>query len=231
MVIALGASGLLKIIRWRDVLVILLAASLVVGAWTARNAEIFHRFVPISSNSGVNLLMGNNSTVVAYRAAANVGMTPYYTHARDLGLDEFQSDRYFRDQAVSWIKAHPGHALILYFEKVLNFFNIVNVYQTREEVTAWKQAVMAAAYLLLLGLLGWRLVEIKRYPLIPREKLFLIVYVLSAFTAAIFFTRIRYRLPYDYLIIAIVALHLSRHLEAWMNDSSAARLKTAEREA
>ena len=218
MVIGVGAAGLLKIIRWRDVLVIVLAASLVVGAWTARNAALFHRFVPIASNSGLSLLMGNNSTVIAYEAASNVGMNPYYARARSLGLDEFQSDRFYRDQAVSWIQAHPGHALVLYFEKVLNFFNIINVYQTRQEVTAWKQAVMAVAYLLLLGLLAWRLAEIRRFPLVPREKLFLIVYILSAFTAAIFFTRIRYRLPYDYLIMAIIAQHLSRRLEIWMTS-------------
>jgi len=55
---------------------------------------------------------------------------------------------------------------------------------------------------------------VKRYPIVPREKLFLVVYFLSAFTSAIFFTRIRHRLPYDYLIIAIVASNLSRRLES-----------------
>jgi hypothetical protein len=162
--------------------------------------------------------MGNNGQATAYEAAANIGMEPYYQQTRKLGLDEFQSDRFYQEAALNWIEAHPGRAFVLYLEKALNFFNIMNVYapQNHAEISAWKQIAMAAAYLLLLGLLGWRLIEVRRFPLIPREKLFLTVYVLSAFTSAIFFTRIRHRLPYDYLIIAIIALHLSQRLEIWM---------------
>jgi hypothetical protein len=218
MVIVLGAASFLKIIRWRDLLLIALAASLMIGTWTVRNAVCLHRFVPVASNSGLNFLVGNNAQATAYEAAANTGVDPYYDQTVKLGLDEFQSDHFYWEAAFTWIKTHPGDAIILYFEKVLNFFNIINVYasQNREEISAWKQVVMAASYLLLLGLLGWRLIEIKRFPLIPREKLFLIVYVLSAFTSAIFFTRIRHRLPYDYLIIAVIAMNLSRRLEMWM---------------
>jgi hypothetical protein len=72
---------------------------------------------------------------------------------------------------------------------------------------------VGASYLLLLVLLAWRLIDFRRFPLTPREKLLLIVYVLSAFTSAIFFTRIRHRLPYDYLIIAVIASNLSARLE------------------
>jgi hypothetical protein len=226
MVVVLGTAHFLKMIRRRDVLLITLAAFLLVGAWTARNAVCFHRFVPIASNSGMNFLEGNNGQATADEAAASVGLEPYYQQTRKLGLDEFQSDRFYQEAALAWIKTHPGHALVLYFEKVLNFFNIMNVYspQTHGEISAWKQIVMAASYLLLLGLLGWRLLEIKRFPLIPREKLFLAVYVLSAFTGAIFFTRIRLRLPYDYLIIAVIALNLSRRLEIWMTAERPAKL-------
>jgi hypothetical protein len=217
-VVVLGAACFLKIIRWREVLLIILAASFIIGAWTTRNAICFHRFVPIASNSGANFLMGNNGQATADEAAANVGVKPYYQQAEKLGLDEFQSDHFYREAALTWIKTHPDRALVLYLEKVLNFFNIMNVYSSRihAEVSTSRQIVMAVSYLFLLGLLSWRLIETKRFPLIPREKLFLIVYVLSAFTSAIFFTRIRHRLPYDYLIIAIIALNLSRHFEIWM---------------
>jgi hypothetical protein len=218
MVVALGAAGFLKIIRWRDALLIALAASLMIGTWALRNEACFHQFVPVASNSGLNFLVGNNAQATAYEAAANTGIDSYYDQTVKLGLDEFQSDHLYWEAAFTWIKTHPGDAIVLYFEKVLNFFNIINVYASpnRAEISAWKQIVMAVSYLLLLGLLSRRLIEIKRFPLIPREKLFLIVYVLSAFTSAIFFTRIRHRLPYDYLIIAIIAMNLSRRLEIWM---------------
>jgi hypothetical protein len=218
LVVVLGTARFLQIIRWRDVVLITVAAGLIVGTWTARNAVCFHRFVPIASNSGSNFLMGNNELAVAEEAVANVGMKPYNEQVQKLGLDEFESDHFYREAALTWIKTHPGQALLLYLKKVLNFFNIRNVYssQIQGEVSAWKQVVMAVSYLLLLGLLGWRLIETRRFPLVQREKLFLAIYILSAFTSAIFFTRIRHRLPYDYLIIAIIALHLSRRLELWM---------------
>lgn len=218
MVVALGAAYFLKILRRRDVLLITVAAFLIVGTWTGRNAICFHRFVPIASNSGMNFLEGNNGQATAYEGAANLGMAPYNENVSKLGLDEFQSDHFYREAAMTWIETHPAKAFVLYLEKVLNFFNIMNVYssQIHAEVSVGKQVVMAASYLLLLGLLGWRLIEIKRFPLSRREIFFLVVYVLSAFTAAIFITRIRLRLPYDYLIIAIISLSLSRRLELWM---------------
>ena len=214
LVVVLVTARFFQIIRGRDVVVTILAAGIIVGAWTLRNAACFDRFVPVATNSGLNLLEGNNERATPL-AAANVGMEPYYREAAQRGLDEFQRDVFYRTAAFTWIKTHPGDALILYIEKVANFFNIVNVYspQSQAQVSLWKQVVLAAGYLLLLGLLGWRLTSMKRYPLAPREKLFLVIYVLSAFTSAIFFSRIRHRLPYDYLIIAIVASNLSRRLE------------------
>lgn len=223
MIVVLGVTRFYKMIRWRDVLVIFIAASLIIGTWTTRNALCFHRFVPLTSNSGLNLLEGNNPQATPFAAASNAVMGSYYKQADDLGLDEFQCDYFYRQAALTWIKTHPGQAFVLYLGKVLNFFNVVNVYtnQIHAEVSPGKQLVMAIGYLLLIGLLCWRLAGFKRFPLVPREKLFLTVYILSAFTSAIFFTRIRHRLPYDYLIIAIVALDLSRRLERWASSGQA----------
>jgi hypothetical protein len=215
MVVVLGAAGFLKIIPWRAAGLVVIAAALVVSTWTARNAIWLDHFVPVATNSGLNLLEGNNPQS-SPEAAANVGMRPYYVQVGDLHLDEFQSDRYFRDAALSWMRDHPMQAFVLYLEKVANFFNVRNVYssEAQPEVSRWKEIVMAASYILLLALLFWRLVDVRRFPLMPREKLFLIIYVLSAFTSAIFFTRIRHRLPYDYLIIAVIASNLSARLQA-----------------
>jgi len=142
--------------------------------------------------------------------------------AKARGLDEFQTDNYFRQAALTWIRQNPTRALVLYLKKTANFFNLYNSYApgTKAEASPAKQVVMGASYILLLGLLAWRLAEAKRFPLLPREKLFLIVYVLTAFTMAIFFTRIRHRLPYDYLVVAIVAMHLGRRLQLWLEPKA-----------
>ena len=224
--VVLGTALILKMIRWRDMLVIMLASILTIGGWSLRNAAQFHQFVPIASNSGVNLLVGNNELANPFEAAANIGLDHYTAQIEKLRLDEFQSDKFYRNAAITWIKTHPGSAFTLYLEKALNFFNIINVYASPNhlEISVWKQVIMACSYLLLLGLLLWRLIACKQFPLVAREKLFLTIYVLSAFTSAIFFTRIRTRLPYDFLIIGIIALNLSRRLEIWLTPTPTSKL-------
>jgi len=221
MIVVLATAWVLKIIRWQDSLPILVGAALLVGVWTARNAVVFHRLVPFASNSGENLLIGNCENTIPYGGVGNIDRTHYLQEAQALGLDEFQEDHYYQQAALTWIKQHPGRALVLYLEKTANYFNVYNAYApgTNAEVSPWKQIVMGVSYLILLTLLAWRLAEMKRFPLTPREKLFLIVYVLSAFTMAILVTRIRYRLPYDYLIIAVIAMHLSRRLQLWLEPT------------
>jgi hypothetical protein len=221
-VVVLTAAWALGLLRWRSGLIIILGAGILVGAWTLRNEVEFHQFVPFASNSGENFLIGNSENTVPYGGSGNVDRTHYQQEARTLGLDEFQQDRYYRQAALRWIADHPGRAAVLYLEKVLNFFNGWNEYapENQAEVSVWKQVIMAATYAFLLALLVWRLAEIRRFPPEAWEKLFLITYVLSAFTLAIFFTRIRHRLPYDYLIIAVIAAHLSRRLQGWLGEAS-----------
>jgi hypothetical protein len=204
----------LKIIRFPEAALILALAAAVVLFWTARNYAQFHEFVPVASNSGANFLIGNCENTIPTGGSGNIATSHYHDEAHALGLNEFQEDHYYRQAAMTWIKANPGRAFLLYLEKTANFFNVYNEYapENRGEVTPWRQALLALCYGTLLALLAWRLIEVKRFPLTTTEKLFLTVFVLSAFTSAIFFTRIRLRLPYDYLIVALIALHLARRL-------------------
>ncbi len=216
--VVLLVGHVLKITPWRDALIILAAAALLAAPWTLRNAVLFHQFVPIASNSGVNLLLGNSGDTNIYDGGGNLAMYHYYQEVERLHLNEFQADHFYRQAAVTWITQHPVDALALYLKKVFNFFNVWNEYApgNTEEISNWKQLVMAASYLLLIGLLGWRLTQIRQFPLIPREKFFLVVYLLSAVTMAVFLPRIRHRLPYDYLLIAVIVIHLSQRLNLWL---------------
>jgi hypothetical protein len=223
--IVLATAKALRLLRWRNGLIMILAAAIPIGAWTWRNEARFHQFVPFASNSGENFLIGNSENTVPYGGSGNVDRTRYQRQAEALDLDEFQEDRFYRQVALNWIVDHPGRAAALYLEKTLNFFNVWNEYAPGSvaEVSAWKQLIMAVSYAILLALLAWRLAEGRRFPLSPREKLFLITYVLSAFTMAIFVTRIRYRLPYDYLIIAVIAGHLYRRLGPGRGEDAATK--------
>jgi hypothetical protein len=208
----------LKIVPWRNALLIFVAASFLIGLWTTRNAVRFHQFVPIASNSGENFLIGNNEKTIPWGGAGNIDIGHYRLHAWALDMDEFRMDHYYRDSALEWIEEHPGQATVLYFRKALNFFSGWNYYASYNlaEISPAKQNVVGISYYILLALLLWRLIEYRRFPLTATEKLLILVYVLSAFTQAIFFTRIRLRLPYDYLIIAVIAMHLTNRLNAWL---------------
>jgi hypothetical protein len=223
--VVLGGACYFAVITPRRAALIGSVALLCVGLWTARNAIVFHRFVPISSNSGMNLLMGNNPKALATQTVDNPGVIPYYNESVDMKLDEFQSDRLYSQAATNWIKSHPGDALLLYLKKVLNYFNVENVYasQSSSETAIWKQVALAAGYLLLVAMTLWRIAEIRQYPLQSQEKLYLAIYVMSAFTMAVFITRIRYRLPYDFLLIAMSSFHLSRKLDQWLKTNSNGR--------
>ena len=212
--VVFAVAWLLKMVRWHEGLPLALGVILVVSPWIARNEIVFGKFVPFASNSGENLLIGNSENTIPYGGSGNVDRTHYEHEAQALHLDEFQTDKYYQHAAITWIETHPTRAFVLYLEKTANYFNVYNQYApgTNAEASAWKQVAMGLTYVLLLGLLAWRLVEAKRFPLEKWEILLLATYVLSAFTMAIFVTRIRYRLPYDYLIIAIVAGHLQRRI-------------------
>lgn len=227
LLVVVATAWFLQIIRWRGALAILFGASVVVGSWTTRNMVQFHELIPIASNSGTNFLLGNNENTIPYGGIGNIDLGHYKAEAEKLGLDEFGTDLYFRQSAMKWIETHPQQALTLYLEKVLNFFNVWNKYAkaTDAQISPAKQVVMALTYILIVGLLAWRLAEIKQFPLEVREKFCLIVYVLSAFTTAVFITRIRFRLPFDYLLIAVIAMHLNRRLQGWLTSCKTASKK------
>jgi hypothetical protein len=222
LVVVLVAAWSLKIIRWHAGLLIFAVAVALVGLWTVRNFVEFRELVPVASNSGANFLIGNCENTIPTGGSGNVNTSRYHREAMALGLNEFQEDRYYRKAAMTWIEEHPGRACELYLEKSANFFNVYNQYapESKAEVSLWRQVVLGVCYGLLLALLAWRLVEMKRFPLSPTEKLFLAIYILSAFTQAIFFTRIRLRLPYDYLVVAIIAMHLCRRFRSRSEPST-----------
>jgi hypothetical protein len=219
--VVLAVGWWLRLVRIADAVPIFVGVVLMVSVWVARNEIVFGRFVPFATNSGENLLIGNCENTIPYGGSGNVDRSHYTQEVEAQGLDEFAADKYYQHAALTWIKEHPGHAFVLYLEKAANYFNVYNAYApgTTAEVSPWKQIVMAASYIVLLALLAWRLVESGRHPLDAREKFLLAIYVLTAFTMAIFVTRIRYRLPYDFLIIAIIAGHLQRRVGPWLERS------------
>ncbi len=184
---------------------LLLPAVLLVGAWSLRNEAAVGAPVFISSNSGLNLLLGNSENTTP-NAGVNVDIRPQLREAEPLG--EVDRDELLRDRALDWMAAHPLEAGGLYVRKVANYFNYRNELFVRSESTSLADLALAASYGALLTLVLARLFLARRRPLSRLEGLLVSTYALSVLATAIAFTRIRFRVPFDVLLILEAAILL-----------------------
>jgi hypothetical protein len=194
---------------WLSMLVIL-CTLMVMTPWIFRNVRLTHTFMFISANSGENLLYGFSENTTP-NSGPNTDISQYTEGAQ--GLSEAERDQYFRDQALTWIKQNPGRAFRLYALKVLNYFNYRNDLGTGSQSNRLRDLIMFITYYPLLILAVIRLFLHRRFPLSRLEILLYIVYFGNALLSAIFFTRIRFRLPFDALLIVIAAMFLGRFFE------------------
>ena len=186
-------------------------ATLVVGAWLVRNALVFRAFVFVASNAGENLLLGNSENTTP-NGGSNTDIQAYILEADRRQLNEIQRDRFYRQQALEYIQDHTLASLRMYLLKFVNYFNYRNQLVTASESSPAKDIIMLITYgpLICIYFLRWLL--IKWYRPTPLEILFLGLYLLGGLIQALFFTRIRFRLPLDVLIIMSVTMLVSQGL-------------------
>ena len=186
---------------------LLIGCGAVVSVWTTRNYLAFHMFVPLTSSSGAALLWGNAPEATIGGAEVDYLIKAYHESG---DLNHAQADKFRLKLALEQMRHRKLAVLGFYFYKVLNHFSFVNDHYAKSEISIWRVLVMACTYLPLLGLLVVRLVFWKRYPPSSFEVLLIAIYLSTAFSYAIFHTRIRYRLPYDYALIALDALFIAQ---------------------
>jgi 4-amino-4-deoxy-L-arabinose transferase-like glycosyltransferase len=189
-----------------------LCAASVLAPWLWRNQQVFGEPVFIATNGGINLLLGNNA-----KAGPNTGVNvDIYGEVEKLAsLNEVARSRAFQQMALDWMRANPQQAASLYARKVLNYFNFRADTANRQESSLAKDLLMALTYYPLLAVAVWRLSLWRRRPLSQAEGLLWLFYLSNAFLAAVFFTRIRFRLPFDGLLIMLAALALPLLAERW----------------
>ena len=89
----------------------------VVAPWTYRNWRVFGAFVPVSTNGGVNLWMGNNAGADGYYYFPSAATNPLY-----VVRDEVQRDRLGRKLAWDFIRRHPVAFVKLTIPKFANLY-------------------------------------------------------------------------------------------------------------
>jgi hypothetical protein len=186
-----------------------LIAAVVVLCWTGRNYYVLRKFIPIATNSGFNLFVGNSENA-GFNTGTAIDWKEHDLYIQKQNLNEYDEDLYFRNMATEWIKTNPGDAIKLYFGKVLNYFNYTNKLFVEDQGSKVKDMVMFLSYLPLLFIAILRLLFVSKCPLSRTEKYLYLVYFGMAFMSAIFFTRLRFRVPFDFCLIAIVSIACSK---------------------
>jgi len=200
-----------------------IALALVIAPWAVRNTRLHGELVLISTNGGSNLHQGNNPCVADYLAR---GWDAQWVRCIELAppeLSETEADRWHREQALTYLREHPGEWPRLFWTKFWVLWSpvimpydlppdpyLVDDAVLQFESTAFQVArvvhVLYFTPLLILGLagliLGWR----------DRREIAPLVAVFAAITIAylIFHPSTRYRSPADPFVFVLAGYALLR---------------------
>ena len=179
------------------------------AGWSFRNYVVFRTPVFIATNSGVNLLLGNSENVTA-ESGSSADISRYTVKGHQ--MSEPDRNKYYSDSAKAWVKEHPAQAARLYGVKLLHYFWFADRTEADDRSTAladedhsWREIIMAVSYGPLLLMFLARIASSRKWPMSQGEICLAGLYLLNAFSSALFFPRIRFRLPVDWLLFVIDA--------------------------
>jgi 4-amino-4-deoxy-L-arabinose transferase-like glycosyltransferase len=117
-ILIVGRADARRSLRAAALLVVF--AAIVIAPWTYRNYSVHGEFVPVSTRGGMSLWLGNND-----RATGNLGVDNEMLQSTmpDPGTDkETEMDRFYRNEAMKFIKSHPKRFILLGIKKVFHFW-------------------------------------------------------------------------------------------------------------
>lgn len=181
-----------------------------ISIWAVRNYREFGEFIPLSTEGGINLYLGNNpnTDVMAWWKSDSAEL-----QQKTEKLTATERNRFYTREAIKFWKESPASAIRLYLLKFLNYFNFRNTFVVASEFNVFRSVIMFLTYYPLLLCLIFRLFYIYKQPLSRVELLFVLLYFGSAFFYSIFIPRIRYRLPFDVLLIAHLGIIFSSQVD------------------
>jgi hypothetical protein len=168
-------------------------------AWSVRNLRTMHEFAFISDVGGYNLFLGNSPAT-----GSNTGIrVPVGDLAEELKADggEIQRQDSYKRAAEAWILANKKSAAILYVKKLVNWFDCRLNLATKGVQSRFANIAIAVPFyfFLICAIIAPIILRASR----AVAALFWLNYLGTAMFYAIFMTRIRFRLPYDYLLIIL----------------------------
>lgn len=195
-----------------------LALLAVISPWIIRNIRLHDAFVLISTNDGSNLHQGNNSCVADYLARGWDAQWVNCLEVPPAGLTEVETANWHRDQAINYLRDHPGDWPHLFWTKFWVLWSpsimpydlppdpyLVDDAVLQYHTTAFKVArfvhILYFGPLLLFGIAGLGLAWHDKRPIGP------LVSVIITITLAylIFHPSTRYRAPADPFVFILAA--------------------------
>lgn len=194
----------------------------IIAPWTYRNYQVFDEFIPVATSSGYNFLAGN-----APNARFNTSLDvrfPEYVYTEITGKGEAEVNSIMTRAAIQEILNDRGRAAWLYMGKFLHWFDYSNSLLTDQVVEGGassfapntRDMVLLVAWAMVILPLLLHLAFARRYPFTRTELLFLALWVCAGLAYALFFTRVRFRLPFDWLVISSNAIFLAAVIENWL---------------
>lgn len=224
-VIIVGTSVILNLSRGmfvqkvKELLILYLVMSITIAPWAIRNYIVFDHFIPFSTISGKNLLIGNNPN-----ATGGYYWSDELTKITD-APDEFTRDEQAKAAALEYIRSEPGRFItmipIRFAKLYLKDYDSINWYErergdaiTETEVTVFAAAKIIAQsyYVIIMALAGLGTIRLfrrsrknlRRFPLHPLAMIF---YFSSIFL--VYYGTARYHFPMMPWIIMFSGYYLT----------------------
>jgi 4-amino-4-deoxy-L-arabinose transferase-like glycosyltransferase len=184
----------------------IVALCLVIAPWTMRNNAVTGHLVPISTNAGMNLLIGHEPEARGvYRDGADyVGLLHRITGIQP---DAVSRERAALAEVFSWMVAAPGRTLMLAVRKLVLFWSPIVAGES-----ALRNLVAVLSYLPVVGLGAWGTWQLRRHPVAwPVASLALSLSIVHA----LFFAHTRFRLPVDAALMVPAAWSITHLYSKW----------------
>jgi hypothetical protein len=158
-----------------SVALLLSTAALVISPWVIRNYLVFDSFVPMRSNMGLELAIGNHDgangktfgTSFDDPGSPMYRMHPFTSRVERLRLEQMGEPAYMREQrrkALGWIAAHRAGFALLTAQRIRLFWLPPrSLWSPASPGASFKAAVAVSTALLAFAGLVWMVVRRQRY--------------------------------------------------------------------
>lgn len=202
------------------VLILGLVSALLIAPWAYRNYQLYKSFVPMSTNGGATLWMGNHP-------GTNGGYAklPEKVH----GLDEYSRDQILKQDAIDYIKQEPLTFIARTFDKFVKFHARETIGVTWNEPGLTERfgnwiilplKLLTQSYwtiMLILGLAGIIWYTINNGTLQTITHPFILIWISTAGIHSVIVSQDRYHIP----IIPLVAAFGAYCIAQWLARRSA----------